>query len=178
MGKVSYHFLTCLFNAFLIYILLINFTGWSGAYMDIVGQTTTADWSNSYFGFQSLQKMLSTANTFFSMKQFSISSLLDDLNKLTYVITFGLPKLLSGIATGNLEIKDILQLVVNLLVQPLALIYYVFKVLAYIVTYLIFILTLLLQAFAGQYNIPFDNIPDYHPSSLVIPPVLASGFML
>lgn len=178
MGKVSYHFLTCLFNAFLIYILLINFTGWSGAYMDIVGQTKTADWTNSYFGFQSLQKMLSTANTFFSMEQFSISSLIDDLNKLTYIITFGLPTLLSKIATDNLSILDILQLVVNLLVQPLALIYYLFKVLAYIVVYLIFILTLLMQTFAGMYNIPFDNIPDYHPTSMVIPPTLLSGFML
>ena len=50
MGKVSYHFLTCLFNAFLVYIILINFSGWSGAFVDILGQQKTDYWTNSYFG--------------------------------------------------------------------------------------------------------------------------------
>lgn len=181
MGKVSYHFFTALFNAVLVYVVLVNFTGWSGAYRDIAGFNSAYDWTNSYFGFQSIQMMLSDLNNSFGSQagSFSFDNFLDTLKKMLGTITFNLPTVAGWILGGaKVSGADIFLFVRNLFIQPILVVIYAFELLGFGLWYIGVVLGVVLKAFAGGFNIPFDNIPDYHPSSLVIPPVLASGFML
>lgn len=170
MGNVSYHFFTALFNAVLIYILAINFLGWSGGYMDILGQTTTSNWNGYYFGFQSLQAMLNDLNVIFGDEtngSFTLGVLRNNINSLIDTTFFGLPKVIGWIKGGNWNAMDIFTLVRHLFVQPIEVFIYTFLVVGHIVWYVFNVIGVVLKAFSGTYNIPFTDIPDYRPDSLM-----------
>lgn len=163
MGNVSYRFFVCLFDALLIYIVLVNFVGWSGGYVDILAGTTTADWTNSYFGFSSLQFMMEDLNNSFKNSgSLSMSELTSAMSDLINTITFGVPKIIGWIQGGKINALDIFNLVLNLFAQPILLVVHSFRILGVLLWYFFLLLGALLKAFSGSYNVPLNDPLDWH----------------
>lgn len=158
MGKVGYRFLVIFFTWFGALIVFINFVGWSGAYVNVVSHNNV-NWSNSYFGFESVSLMIRTLNisidkiSFLSVKNFSthLNSLLDSL-------AFGIPSMLANIDEGGADILDILKIIGYVIGgQPLVLLANSCIVLAHILWYALNFVSILLLAFGGRFNVRFDS---------------------
>lgn len=172
MGNVSYRFLTCLFNAFLVWVLLINYLGWSGGAINLtsVGQVY---WTNSYFGFESLFGAIGHYNylvnlvPFFSMTEFP-----KHLDWLLDTITFGIPSLHDALFNGNWgDGLTALYHFATIMFQPIMLGVNLTIVIGHLVNILFSFVQVFLMCITGSFNIPFENMPnpsEFLPSQVAI----------
>ena len=170
MGKVSYHFFLGVFGLCFDVLLLFNFLGWSGGFLNL-GTFTSAsssNWTEGYFGFQSIQLMLHDFNGYTkSVGVFNISSLLSAFTELGNVLTFGIPRIISTWKTfidGSWSWNEIINIVYHLFIivaQPLLVLAYVLVIAYFLIMYAVGILTIFLSALAGNYNIHFTNPLNY-----------------
>ena len=171
MGNVSKRFFIVFFESLLMFIVLVNYLGWSGGYIDVVGGTSV-DWSSSYFGFQSIQGMISFFDKAVNLTDFfSIKKFYDHLLTFQNIVTAGIPKIMSLASQGDIQSInpiDWLSAIFILLFQPFLFIGYTFIIFAHFVWYAICLIATILQAFGGYYNIPMDNMPNPAEYSRVI----------
>lgn len=167
MGNAGYRFLLCIFDLFLTTIVFINYLIWSGAYADIA-TGTGGDLSNTYFGFQSLFLMVSSydqvVNKFplFSFQNFSLY-----LEGFTRYCLGGIPKFIKSLvqlSEDGFQFYDIVQgftyfltAFLLLYISPFIAIGYLLLIIACILYYAYCIIAVLMLAFAGTFNMPFDT---------------------
>lgn len=173
MGNVSYRFFTCLFNAFLIWVLLINFLGWSGGAINLTGIDNYNDWSTSYFGFESLfgavkhYDYLVNLVPFFSWKEFPTH-----LDWLIDTICFGIPSLHDALFNGNWgDGLAALYHFATIMFQPIMLGIHLTIVLGHIVNILFALVQVFLMCLTGAFNVPFANMPsptDYNVVQTIV----------
>lgn len=157
MGNVSKHFFICLFSSFLLTIVLINYVGWSGAYINL---TTGSDinWTNSYFGFQSISAMGIALDRLFTESPFNIKDFIKLLNEIGQTITFNIPNLITKIINSDVGLLDIVKVVVDIFAQPILLTVRLLISLCYVIQFALNLIIVLLMAFSGSFNIPMDNV--------------------
>lgn len=159
MGKVGYRFLVVFFTWFGSLIVFINFVGWSGAYIN-VASGGNVNWTNSYFGFESVQTMIRALNiTMNQIPYLSVKNFTSHLNDFLDSCAFGIPKLMQSIADGK---KATLDAVLKVLLmffggQPILLIFRLVVVLAHFVYYALNFVAIVVMALGGNFNIHFEN---------------------
>ena len=162
MGNVSYRFLLCFFDFFLMEIIFINYLIWSGAFVDIVGGTTQ-DLSNSYFGFQSVKSMIDSFGLIINAQPyFSIARFRYYLNQLVNHVMLGIPQLaieLGEYINGLGNFADLLKAIAvvfgMVFVRPVLVVLYLFMCLGCVLYYAFCLISVFFMAMAGLYNVPF-----------------------
>lgn len=160
MGNVSKRFFILLFELILMLIVLINYLGWSGAYINIA-TGSGVDWSNSYFGFNSLWGFFYYIDYFMNLYDFlSVKAFIEHLNELQNTILFRLPLLYNVIMGAEFNVWDVLVSIGTILFQPLILIGWMILILIHVVWYALCVIGGLLAAFSGYYNVPMSPLPN------------------
>ena len=174
MGNVSYRFFLCFFDFLLLDIIFVNFLIWSGAYVDIVGGSTT-DLSNSYFGFQSVQNMITAYGRIINgMDALKVSDFKHYLTELINCVLFGIPRVISELTnlgrgfTGDVSaVLSAIGIMLGLVfVQPVMVICWLFMCIICVLWYALSILTVIFMAFGGVFNVPFTSPLPVVPESL------------
>lgn len=159
MGKVGYRFLVVFFTWFGALIVFINFVGWSGAYINIASGGSV-NWTNSYFGFTSVQTMIKALNTSMNaIPKLSVAKFTDHLNDFLDSCAFGIPALMQSIAGGKKATLDAVLKVLLMVFggQPILMIFRLVVVFAHFVYYAVNFVAIVVMALGGNFNIPFDN---------------------
>lgn len=158
MGKVGFRFLVVFFSWFGALIVLINFVGWSGAYVNLAAGSEV-NWTNSYFGFESIFNMLMTLDSSINAIEYlSIKNFPKHLADLLDTLAFGLPGMFDKIGTNNYDVVGIAKFIFNILgTQPLYLLADVCICTAHVIYYALNFIGVLVMAFGGRFNLPFDN---------------------
>lgn len=168
MGNVSYRFFTCLFNLFLAWIVLINFLGWSGGAVNLTGVSGNGDWTNSYFGFQSLFGAVKHYNYCINLIPFfALKNLPQHLDWMIDDLTFGIPDVANALANGKTgDGLAFLVMFAEFCLQPLTLTVHSTIVLAHLIVIVFSLVQTLMMCITGAFNIPFETMPnpsDYQP---------------
>lgn len=177
MGNTSRAFLISFFNMFLWLIVFINYLGWSGGYINVLASGNTTDWTNSYFGFQSVNMMVQALDkTMNSFEFFAIKNFAKHGQDVLDAITFGIVKFVTETGTsGGTDILKVLTLIVQILFQPAYFLGTLVIFLGHILWYALQFVAVLLMAFSGAFNVPFDNplTPTILTSARSIIPLVA-----
>lgn len=166
MLKPVQGFMISLFNVFLVYIVLANFVGWSGAYVDLVG-SSGYEFNDSYFGFESLTMLADDFSYRINYIQvggrnlFNMNSFAYYLEKLVNVSFFGIPNVISKLENKSfLTALEGLTWFFTILFQPVIWSAYVILCVACILWWVLIGVLVMLSAFGGKYNIQFTNTDD------------------
>lgn len=175
MGNVSYRFLLCFFDFFLMEIIFINYLIWSGAFVDIVGGTNF-DMSNTYFGFQSVQSMINAFGQVINGQPlFTVAKFQHYLNELVNQVLLGIPQLaidlgkyINGIGNFTDVLRAIAVVFGMVFVRPVMVVLYLFMCLGCVFYYAYSLIAVLMLAMAGQFNTPFEiPLPTSQISNVV-----------
>lgn len=167
MGKVSFHFFTSLFSLFLSVVVLINYVGWSGAYISLLG-TSRVGWTDSYFGFQSLRTMIGVLDYQYTHGAFTLSGFITQLQNFGQTILFNVPALITKLAnTGSINFLDVGKVIFDLFYQPIILLLRGIIILAYLLSFVLEFVSILVMAMSGAFNVPLTN-PVPLPTSEIL----------
>lgn len=172
MGNTAYRFLISFFTAFLWLMVFINYLGWSGAYINVLTSGQTNDWTNSYFGFESVSIMIRTLNeSMNSFEFFSVSRFAEHGQDVLDAITGGLVKFITETANnGGTDILKILTFIVQILFQPAYFLATLVIFLGHILWYALQFVGIILLAFSGAFNVPFEDA--------LTPPVVQGAYQV
>lgn len=169
MLNPAYRFLICFFNFFLAGIILVNYVGWSGAYVNVINGATTY-WNGSYFGWSSVYGFLAyldelfNASDFLSIKMFSVH-----LQEFTNTALFNIPQALAESQGASVNSLSGLFVFLDVLFQPIIVIYRLLILVLHVVWYIWVLVNGVFQLFWGAFNMPMENMPnssEYMPSML------------
>lgn len=159
MGRFGYRFLISFYTMFALFILAINYTGWSGAWVDLSGGEGTGYWGQQYFGFQSFMSMIGDVDDTFG--QYPITTFYKYLSELANDLTFGIPRYIQNMVHPNWNaLTAIGQLILDIFLSPFKFIFHIIQVVCFFVVYVINVLAVILNSLRGAYNSTFETMPN------------------